>query len=51
MLKNISNNRFMLSPVIRGILFGTSGILFGTAIGTIISYDKHKPYPPLSYKK
>ena len=52
MFKNISNNwfissannRFMLSSVI-------SGIVFGTIIGKLVSYDKYKPYPPLSYKK
>ena len=40
MFKNMSHGRLMLSTVI-------SSIIIGITIGTIISYDKHKPYPPL----
>ena len=38
MLKNISNNWFMLSSA-------------GICGGSIVSYYNHKPYPPLSYTK
>ena len=40
MFKNISNNQLRLSVVI-------SSIICGATIGTLISYDKYKPYPPL----